>query len=61
MENYWVSGVNNSGQYGRWAFAELKDVFAMEANFQEKVEFEFNKMIEVTSVKKDVEEPQYGK
>ena len=23
METYWVPGVNNNGQYGRWAFAEL--------------------------------------
>jgi type III restriction enzyme len=51
MENYWVPGVNNSGQYGRWSFAELKDVFAMEVDFQEKVAFEFNKMIENTIVK----------
>jgi type III restriction enzyme len=46
-----VPGVNNSGQYGRWSFAELKDVFAMEVDFQEKVAFEFNKMIENTIVK----------
>lgn len=46
MDNYWVSGVNNSGQYGRWAFAELREVFAMESDFSKKVEQEFNKMIE---------------
>jgi len=51
MENYWVPGVNNSGQYGRWAFAELTDVFAMEVDFQEKVAIEFNKMIENTIVR----------
>jgi len=48
MENYWVPGVNNSGQYGRWAFAEFKDVFAMDMDFKTKVEAEFNKMIEST-------------
>lgn len=46
MENYWVPGVNNNGQYGRWAFAEFKDVFAMDMDFKEKVEAEFNNMIE---------------
>ena len=51
MENYWVPGVNNSGQHGRWTFAELTDVFAMEVDFQEKVAFEFNKMIETIIVK----------
>src|SRR5579884_1892983 len=24
METYWVPGVNNSGKYGRWAFAEFR-------------------------------------
>lgn len=30
MENYWVPGVNNSGRFGRWAFAQFDDVFAMQ-------------------------------
>lgn len=60
MENYWVPGVNNSGQYGRWAFAEFKDVFAMEADFGAKVASEFNKMIENTIVKIHLDEPQNG-
>ncbi|MCI0388066.1 MAG: DEAD/DEAH box helicase family protein [Acidobacteria bacterium] len=46
MENYWVPGANNNGQYGRWAFAEFTDVFQMEIDFAAKVEAEFNKMIE---------------
>ncbi len=46
MDNYWVPGVNNSGQYGRWAFTELREVFAMETDFSQKVEMEINKMIE---------------
>src|SRR5690606_17036631 len=25
METYWIPGVNNSGQYGRWAFAEFRE------------------------------------
>jgi type III restriction enzyme len=30
MRAYWVPGVNNLGAYGRWAFAELTDVFTIE-------------------------------
>ena len=45
MENYWIPGVNNNGQYGRWAFAELTEVYQIEADFKAKVENEFNKMI----------------
>jgi type III restriction enzyme len=46
MDTYWVPGVNNHGQYGRWAFAEFCDVYAMQADFKEKVEVEFEKMVE---------------
>jgi len=48
METYWIPGVNNLGGYGRWAFAEFCDVYEMESDFKEKVEGEFNKMIEST-------------
>ena len=30
MDTYWVPGVNNLKQYGRWAFAEFTDVFQMQ-------------------------------
>jgi type III restriction enzyme len=46
METYWVPGVNNSGKFGRWAFAEFTEVYAMEADFAAKVEAEFNSMID---------------
>jgi len=29
MDTYWVPGVNNLGTFGRWAFAELTDVYEM--------------------------------
>ena len=29
MENYWVPAVNELGDFGRWAFVELKDVYTM--------------------------------
>ena len=46
MDTYWVPGVNNNGQYGRWAFAEFTDAYQIQADFKAKVESEFNKMIE---------------
>jgi type III restriction enzyme len=46
METYWVPGVNNLGQYGRWAFVEFTDVYEMQDDFAKKVEAEFNRMIE---------------
>ena len=46
MEAYWVPGVNNHGHYGRWAFAEFTEVYQIEADFEAKVEEEFNKMLE---------------
>ena len=33
MDTYWVPGVNNLGDYGRWAFAEFRDVYDIEAEF----------------------------
>ncbi len=46
METYWVPGVNNLKQFGRWAFVEFTDVFQMQEDFSKLVETEFNKMIE---------------
>lgn len=51
MKIYWIPGVNHLGHYGRWAFAEFTDVYAMQSDFKEKVEVEFNKMIESVAVK----------
>ena len=35
------------GTYGRWAFAEFTEVYQIEADFEKKIESEFNKMIEM--------------
>lgn len=54
METYWIPGVNNHGQYGRWAFAEFTEAYEIESDFKEKVEAEFNRMIEsIVSQKKE--------
>ena len=46
METYWVPGVNNHGCYGRWAFAELTDVYEMQSDFEARVKTKFNGLIE---------------
>ena len=46
METYWVPGVNNQKSYCRWAFAEFTEVYQIEADFEARVEAEFDKMIE---------------
>lgn len=46
MEVYWVPGVNRVGRFGRWAFAEFGDVFAMEADFRSQVDARVAEMIE---------------
>jgi len=33
MRAFWVEGVNNLGQHGRWAFAEFKSVYDIETDF----------------------------
>ena len=45
METYWVPGVNNAGEFGRWAFAEFTDVYEIGADFAARVEAAFNKTI----------------
>ena len=52
METYCVPGVDNHGQYGCWAFAEFTEIYQIEADFEAKVEDEFNNMIEQTLRKK---------
>ena len=46
MESYWVPGVNHLGAYGRWAFAEFTDVWAMQVELAAEIDAHFDKMIE---------------
>ena len=45
MDTYWVPGVNNLGAYGRWAFAELTDVYQMEEDFEAALEARFGALV----------------
>jgi type III restriction enzyme len=49
MEIYWVPGVNNLKSYGRWAFAEFRDVYEIEAEFEKKIASEFDRMIKTAA------------
>lgn len=49
MDTYWIPGVNNLGNFGRWAFAEFTEIYQIESDFKAKVETEFTKMITVAT------------
>ena len=46
MEAYWVPTVNNLKTAGRWAFAELTEIYQIESDFEAKVASAFDEMIE---------------
>jgi type III restriction enzyme len=46
MDTYWVPGVNHLGTFGRWAFAELRDVYTIESDFAAKVRKSFSDLID---------------
>ncbi len=46
MDTYWVPGVNHLKRFGRWAFDEFTDVYQIQADFEAKVEEQFNTMID---------------
>ena len=45
METYWIPGVNNLGRFGRWAFAELTQVYEIETDFNRKLTEALDAMI----------------
>jgi len=45
MDTYWVPAVNNLRTLGRWAFAELTEVYEIDADFKAKVDREFDAML----------------
>jgi len=38
MDAYWIPGVNNLEEFGRWAFAEFTDIYEIESEFDTLVE-----------------------
>jgi type III restriction enzyme len=45
MDGYWIPGVNNLKTYGRWAFAEFKDVWEIEPELSAKLQSEFSRVV----------------
>jgi type III restriction enzyme len=45
VQQQWVPGVNNLGSFGRWAFVELNQQYAMEADLTANLESLVNEMI----------------
>ncbi len=45
MDTYWVPGVNQLREYGRWAFAEFTEVYQIETDFNAKVASQFDHML----------------
>ena len=39
MEAYWLPGVNAAGEYGRWTFAELTNVYEIEHELHQLIDF----------------------
>lgn len=46
MDSYWIPGVNQLNKYGRWAFVELTDLYAMQEDFEQKLSEALNGAIE---------------
>ena len=46
MDTYGVPDVNHLRTHGQWAFAEFTDVWQMQNDFAQKVDAEFNRMLE---------------
>lgn len=49
METLWVPGVNQLRTHGRWAFAELTQIYEIETDFAAKVSGAFNAMLAAVS------------
>lgn len=46
MDSYWIPGVNQLNKYGRWAFVELTDLYAMQDDFEQKLSEALSSAIE---------------
>ena len=44
METYWVPGVNGLGSFGRWAFAEFTDVYALQDDLDDEITAHLNEL-----------------
>jgi type III restriction enzyme len=45
MATFWVPGVNHLGTHGRWAFAELTDMYTIESDFKGHLAAAFDELV----------------
>ena len=45
MDTYWIPGVNRLGSFGRWAFAEFTDVYALGDRLEAEITALVNEVI----------------
>lgn len=45
MDTYWIPGVNHLGVYGRWAFAEFKDIYVIGDELEAKITAELDQIV----------------
>jgi len=45
IEAYWIPGVNNLQTHGRWAFAELRDIYSLEPDLDASIRRELEKIL----------------
>lgn len=45
MQTRWIPGINHLGTHGRWVFAELTDIWAMQDDFADTVREAFDAMV----------------
>ena len=60
MDAYWIPGVNSLGSFGRWAFAELTDVYAMEEDFEGALKAQFQALVEKAAPRREAADKQDG-
>jgi type III restriction enzyme len=53
MDTYWIPGVNHLGTWGRWAFAEFRDVYGLEPGLDEKIAAEFGRVMDSVGAAKN--------
>ena len=46
MRTQWLVGANNLGTFGRWDFAELSDIYAMESDLTKKIKAKFGEIVD---------------
>jgi type III restriction enzyme len=46
METYWIPGVNHQGHFGRWSFAEFREIWTLSDNLEAEVDRHFREMID---------------